>query len=100
MELLSQNITTETIMDISPRKGALEADPSHDLMKAAVFERYGPKRGITLGFLKGFGARVGAVGTTANLDENTLLVAGSSDEDMASPGRSSGRGSAKDRRHS
>ncbi len=83
MELLSQNITTETIMDISPRKGALEADPSHDLMKAAVFERHGPKRGITLGFLKGFGARVGAVGTTANLDENTLLVAGSSDEDMA-----------------
>ena len=36
-----------------------------------------------MGFLKGFGAWVGAVGTSVNLDENTLLVAGSSDKDMA-----------------
>jgi adenine deaminase len=83
MELLSQNITAETIMDIAPRDGALEADPGRDLMKVAVFERHRSEGGITLGFLKGFGARMGAVGTTTNLDENTLLVAGSSDEDMA-----------------
>jgi adenine deaminase len=83
MELLSQNITAETIVDIAPRNGALEADPGRDLMKVAVFERHRSEGGIALGFLKGFGAKVGAVGTTTNLDENTLLVAGSSDEDMA-----------------
>lgn len=83
MELLSQNITTETIMDISPLSGALEADPSRDLLKVAVFERHKAEGGIALGFLKGFGASVGAVGTTTNLDENTLLIAGSNDEDMA-----------------
>ena len=83
MELLSQNITAETIMDISPLNGALQSDSSRDLLKVAVFERHRPAGGIALGFLKGFGARVGAVGTTTNLDENTLMVAGSSDVDMA-----------------
>ena len=83
MELLNQNITAETIMDVAPRDGALEADPSRDLLKVAVFERHRAEGGIAFGFLKGFGARVGAVGTTTNLDENTLLIAGSRDEDMA-----------------
>ena len=33
--------------------------------------------------MNGFGAKVGAVGTTTNLDENTLMVVGGSDDDMA-----------------
>lgn len=83
MELLSPNITRETILEARPRQGHLEADLSRDLLKVAVFERHGESGKIALGFLKGFGAKVGAVGTTANLDENTLLIAGASDEDMA-----------------
>ena len=38
---------------------------------------------VALGFLKGFGAKVGAVATTVNIDENTLMVVGSNDEDMS-----------------
>jgi adenine deaminase len=38
---------------------------------------------VALGFLKGFGAKVGAVGLTTNLDENTLMLVGSDDQDMA-----------------
>jgi adenine deaminase len=83
MELVSQNITADTILEIAPRDGALHADPERDLLKIAVFERHRPEGGIALGFLTGFGARVGAVGMTINLDENTLLVAGASDNDMA-----------------
>ncbi len=83
MEMLSQNITAETIMDVAPRDGALQADSSRDLLKVAVFERHRPSGGVALGFLKGLGASVGAVGTTTNLDENTLLIAGSNDEEMA-----------------
>jgi adenine deaminase len=83
MELQSLTITAERIVTVHPRNGLLEADPDQDLMKVAVFERHDRSGRIALGFLRGFGARVGAVGTTANLDENTLLVAGSRDEDMA-----------------
>jgi adenine deaminase len=83
MELQSLTITAERVSALHPQNGFLEADPSQDLMKVAVFDRHEESGRIALGFLKGFGARVGAVGTTVNLDENTLLVAGSRDEDMA-----------------
>jgi adenine deaminase len=83
MELVGQTITAERILEVAAPGGALEADPGADLLKVAVFERHQPGGGVAFGFLKGFGARVGAVGMTTNLDENTLLVAGSSDRDTA-----------------
>ncbi|MGH7831206.1 MAG: adenine deaminase C-terminal domain-containing protein, partial [Candidatus Binatia bacterium] len=83
MELLNLNITAERVLPVKAKGGALPADLDQDLLKVAVFDRHGQTGKIALGFLKGFGAKVGAVGTTSNLDENTLLVAGSNDEDMA-----------------
>lgn len=83
MEFLNPTITAERILKRSPRNGALEADWDQDLMKVAVFDRHGKTGKIAFGFLKGLGVRVGAIGTTNNLDENTLLVTGSSDRDMA-----------------
>ncbi len=83
IELVGQTITAEAIHDFPAPNGALAADPEGDILKIAAFERHRPEGGVALGFLKGFGARVGAVGMTANLDENTLLVAGRSGEDMA-----------------
>jgi adenine deaminase len=83
MELMNLTITAERVMEMPAVNGSIEADANRDLLKVAVFDRHGASGSIALGLLKGFGARVGAVGTTANLDENTLLVAGSVDEDMA-----------------
>lgn len=83
MGLVSATITEEKILELHPKGGCLEADPDQDLLKVAVFERHGGSGGVALGFLKGFGARVGAVGCTTNLDENTLLVVGGDDQDMA-----------------
>jgi adenine deaminase len=83
MELLNQTITAETMMRVNPRSGLVEADLARDLLKVAVFERHHGSGRAALGFLKGFGAKLGAVGLTVNLDENTLMVIGSNDEDMA-----------------
>lgn len=83
MELVSANITAEAILELQARGGYLEADQDRDLLKVAVFDRHGKSGRAALGFLKGLGARVGAIGTTVNLDEYTLLVAGSDDRDMA-----------------
>jgi adenine deaminase len=83
MELLNLNITAERIMSLQARGGFLEADLDQDLLKVAVFDRHAEVGNVALGFVRGFGAKVGAVGTTVNLDENTLLVAGSSGRDMA-----------------
>jgi len=83
MQLVGQTITAEGVVEFGARDGALQANAAEDIMKIAVFERHKPGGGVALGFLQGFGARVGAVGATTNLDENTLMVAGYSDEDMA-----------------
>src|SRR5262245_10705835 len=48
-----------------------------------MFDRHEQIGKIAMGFLKGFGAKIGAVGTTTDLDENTLLIVGSCDADMA-----------------
>jgi adenine deaminase len=83
IELLNQNITAERVVSLDARKGYIEADVEQDLLKVAMFDRHEQIGKIVMGFLKGFGAKIGAVGTTADLDENTLLIAGSHDADMA-----------------
>jgi adenine deaminase len=83
MELINQTITAERVVSVSVPAGFIEANLYDDLLKVAIFERHSDDKQIALGFVKGFGAKVGAVGTTTNLDENTLMVIGGSDDDMA-----------------
>jgi adenine deaminase len=83
MELVNQTITAERIINVSASSGSLEANLDEDLLKVALFDRHQGSGKIAMGFLKGFGAKIGAVGTTTNLDENTLMIVGSNDGDMA-----------------
>ena len=48
-----------------------------------MFDRHRHSAPIAFGFLHGLRARVGAIGLTANLDENTLMLVGADDGDMA-----------------
>lgn len=82
MELANQTITRERVVDVACAGGVIPADLDRDLLKVAVFDR-GEGFRPAFGFVRGLGADVGAVGTTVNLDEYALLVAGSSDYDMA-----------------
>jgi adenine deaminase len=83
MELANQTITAERIVDFNAANGFVEANLYDDILKVAMFDRHGRSPQIAFGFLKGFGAKVGAVGLTTNLDENTLMIVGSGDADMA-----------------
>ena len=82
MDLINQTITRERVVEVPCAGGVVSADVEADLLKVAVFDR---REGFspTFGFVRGLGTDIGAVGTTVNLDEYTLLVAGSSDYDMA-----------------
>ena len=82
MDLVNQTITRERVVEVACSGGVIPADVENDLLKVAVFDR---REGFSpaFGFIRGLGTDVGAVGTTVNLDEYTLLVAGSSDYDMA-----------------
>lgn len=83
IEWLNQTITAERILRLRSDAGLLTADGSDDLLKVAVFDRHHGCPVPALGFVRGFGARIGCVGFTANLDENTLIVVGANDSDMA-----------------
>ena len=82
MDLINPTITRERIVEVACAGGVIPADVEADLLKVAVFDR---REGFSpvFGFVRGLGVDIGAVGTTVNLDEYTLLVVGSSDYDMA-----------------
>ncbi|MBM2802277.1 MAG: adenine deaminase [Deltaproteobacteria bacterium] len=83
MSLVNQTITAQRFVEVNAASGFVEADLRADLLKVAMFDRHHEIGKIAFGFLQGFGARVGAVGLTTNLDENTLMVVGAADGDMA-----------------
>ncbi|HJX10991.1 MAG TPA: adenine deaminase C-terminal domain-containing protein [Candidatus Binatia bacterium] len=83
MELVNQTITAERIIEIKSSDGAIAAEREQDLLKVAMFDRHHGSNRIAFGFLHGFGAKVGAVGLTTNLDENAPMIIGSDDADMA-----------------
>ncbi len=83
MELVNPTITAERIIEIKSSEGAIAADHEQDLLKVAMFDRHHGGNRTAFGFLRGFGAKVGAVGLTTNLDENAPMIVGSDDADMA-----------------
>ena len=83
MELVNQTITVERIIEFNAASGCVEANLYDDILKVAMFDRHQRAKQVSFGFLKGLGAKVGAVGLTTNLDENTLMIVGSDDFDMA-----------------
>jgi adenine deaminase len=83
MALVNQTITAELLITLPTPAGAVEARPADDLLKVAMFDRHGRTRQVAFGLLKGWGAKIGAVGVTTNLDENALMIVGSDDVDMA-----------------
>ena len=61
---------------------ARRADPSRDLLKIAVVERYGRGR-VGVGLLHGLGLRDGAMASSVAHDAHNIVVVGATDEDMA-----------------
>lgn len=76
-------ITHDIVVDVPVAGGALQADPAHDVLKVAVFDRHHGADGMhAFGFVTGFGIH-GALAQTVSHDAHNLLVMGDNDEDMA-----------------
>ena len=84
MEIIPNHVGNyERLIDLPVVDGCVEAKPSEDVMKLAVFERHHATGTKGLGFVKGFGFKKGAMAQTVAHDAHNLLVAGTNDEDMA-----------------
>lgn len=80
--------TVEEFHTINPVEGSLQADPTRDLAKVAVFYRHEPKQGLTgtkgLGFVTGLNFKPNvAYASTISHDCHNLLVVGTDDQAMA-----------------
>jgi adenine deaminase len=79
-------VTAEAEATLPVRDGALLADPTSDLLLAAVCDRReGRRRG--LGVVQGFGLREGAVASTLSFDSADLVLVGASREALAAAGQ-------------
>ncbi len=80
---LGDTITRNAVVEVPVVGGALQADPAHDVLKVAVFDRHHGAAGThAFGFVTGFGIH-GALAQTVSHDAHNLLVMGDNDEDMA-----------------
>ena len=77
-----QVITGQGVMAATARGGMAVADPSRDLLKIAVVERYTGQGRTGLGFVRGFGLRRGALASSVAHDSHNIVVVGADDNEM------------------
>jgi adenine deaminase len=77
-------VTKKSVQTIkTDEDGEFVFDPNQDICKLAVIERHHNTGCMSVGFLKGYGIKKGAVALTINHDSHNIIVAGTNHEDMA-----------------
>ncbi|HJX69503.1 MAG TPA: adenine deaminase C-terminal domain-containing protein [Dehalococcoidia bacterium] len=80
---VTEVLTREEQIAITPKKGLLEADVGEDILKVAVIERTSDPGKMFVGFVKGFKMRKGAFASSGTWALSGIVVVGTNDEDMA-----------------
>jgi adenine deaminase len=84
IEIIPGQLTTGALVEPAIiRDGKAKADPERDILKVAVFERHTGSGKIGLGFVRGFGLKGGAMGSSVAHDAHNIVVVGDNDIDMA-----------------
>lgn len=77
-----QIITEELHLSVPVTQGEFMTDPSHDILKLAVFERHTNSGKVGVGLVRGFGLRSGAIASTIAHDSHNLIAIGTCDQDI------------------
>lgn len=81
--LIPDQIVTESLLEeMKVENGFAVADVERDILKMAVIERHLASGNVGLGFVKGFGIKRGALGSSVAHDSHNLVLVGTNDEDM------------------
>jgi adenine deaminase len=78
----NQIVTGAREAEASIAGGEAVADPDRDLLKLAVIERHTGSGRIGLGFVRGFGLKIGALASSVAHDAHNIVVVGTGDEEM------------------
>ncbi len=78
-----QLVTEEEQVTLACKSGILENDIDKDILKISIINRHSGNGNNTIGFIKGFGIKSGAMASTIGHDSHNLGIIGTNDEDMA-----------------
>ena len=83
IEIVPHQIVTKEVF-ASPKvaDGKIVSDPERDILKLVVVERHRATGNIGVGFVRGFGLKRGALGSTVAHDAHNVVVVGVSDSDI------------------
>ena len=83
INMKTEIVTEKTTEVLNTKNGNVSPSFDKDVWKVAAFDRtYGTKK-HTVGFLKSFGADIGAFASSWSFHENDLIAIGSNEKDMA-----------------
>ena len=83
IELVTDLVTREAQVTITPSQGWLEGDVSRDILKVAVVATAGQPGKMFVSFIKGFRLKKGAIATSGAWDMAGIVVVGTNNEDIA-----------------
>ena len=71
-------------LEIEPlvKDGAVQSDPSRDMLKIVVYNRYSAAK-PAVGFISGFGLKKGAIASSVAHDSHNLVAVGTGDDEIA-----------------
>ncbi|MCZ6583951.1 MAG: amidohydrolase family protein [Thaumarchaeota archaeon] len=82
ISMQTEIITKKDESELHTKNGNVLASQDKDIWKVAAFDRTFGSKKYTVGFLKNFGAQIGAFASTWSFHENDLIVIGSNEKDM------------------
>jgi adenine deaminase len=80
---VSDLVTKEVIIPMVSHEGLVENNIQDDILKVAVIDRYWEPGRYSVGFIRGFGLKTGAIATTTAWDCAHIVVVGTNNADMA-----------------
>ena len=83
IEIVPQQIVTKCLVE-RPKidNGQIVSDIERDILKVVVVERHRATGNVGVGFVRGFGLRKGALGSTVAHDAHNVVVVGTNDRDI------------------
>ncbi len=78
----NQIVTKKRVEKISLKDGVAFPNIKEDILKIIVVERHRATGNIGIGFVRGFGLKKGAIGSTVAHDSHNLVIVGTSDQDI------------------
>ena len=83
ISMKTEIVTKKDTTDLSVKDSNVMASYDKDIWKVTAMDRTFGSKTKTIGFLKNFGADVGAFASTWSFHENDMIVIGSNEKDMA-----------------